>query len=302
VFARAHLDSIRSSPLTVGHPPGDAVTVDNWKDVSVGHVETAGQLTTDSALDGDGEEFVHSHLVASESGTIDRIIAKDLVEISCGYSLRIDPTPGVTDDGIEYDVVARGLINNHVALLESGKGRAGKDARILVDSKSDEESKMMDEKELLERMKKLETLVADAVSALEESKVALDKKDQEIGRLTAQVATLSERTVPNVDSVQAAIDLRDTARPMVGPKYSFQGKSERQIKLDAIGAVNSKIVIADDASDGFVDGVFQSLAADGRTKYDPPREDVTDAKEKTGARERFQARLRNEFPKDGDDK
>lgn len=52
-------------------------------------------------------------------------------DLSVGYNIQYDETPGVTPDGQRYDAVQRNIRPNHVAVVE--KGRAGT-ARVRLDS------------------------------------------------------------------------------------------------------------------------------------------------------------------------
>jgi hypothetical protein len=45
--------------------------------------------------------------------------------------MEVDWTPGITEDGEEFDGIQRNIQYNHVALVGEGEGRAGKDVRIL---------------------------------------------------------------------------------------------------------------------------------------------------------------------------
>ena len=48
-------------------------------------------------------------------------------ELSCGYNLRLDETPGVWE-GQPYDAIQRDIEINHLALVD--KARAGEQARL----------------------------------------------------------------------------------------------------------------------------------------------------------------------------
>lgn len=126
VFDRASMATLKSATVTVGHP--GLVTPANFRQVSVGHVEEEGRQ------DGD---FVAAPLRVNDAGTMADVRDKKLVELSCGYTCKLDATPG-TYKGQDYDVVQRGITYNHVALLPSGGGRAGADVRLRLDSNSNQ--------------------------------------------------------------------------------------------------------------------------------------------------------------------
>jgi hypothetical protein len=126
VFSPDHLDSLRGASVTIGHPIEGSVSPSNMRKLEVGVV---------SEVRRDGR-FVAANLSIRDAGAIARVERGELVEISCGYSCQIDPTPGVYE-GERYDQAQVSPIRvNHCALLGSGQGRAGRDVRLRFDSTS----------------------------------------------------------------------------------------------------------------------------------------------------------------------
>ena len=76
--------------------------------------------------------FVEVALVITDQKAIDAIQRGDAQEVSAGYRVDYDPTPGVTPDGQSYDGVQRNIRVNHIAVVP--KGRAGSQVRLLLDS------------------------------------------------------------------------------------------------------------------------------------------------------------------------
>ena len=76
--------------------------------------------------------FVEVALVITDQEAIDSIERGDTQEVSAGYRVDYDPTPGVTPTGESYDGIQRNIRVNHLAIVS--KGRAGKNARLLLDS------------------------------------------------------------------------------------------------------------------------------------------------------------------------
>jgi len=122
------LATLARKPVTDLHPD-DFVTSDNAAELAVGIVDPTVVWESDFA---DGYVKVR--------GTIQRASAIDSVddgrvELSCGYTARIDFTPGVWTDAAgvvhEYDSVQRDIEYNHLALVD--RGRAGKLARLRAD-------------------------------------------------------------------------------------------------------------------------------------------------------------------------
>ena len=76
--------------------------------------------------------FVEVALVITDQNAIDAVKRGDAQEVSAGYRVDYDPTPGVTPNGESYDGIQRNIKVNHIALVN--RGRAGREARLLLDS------------------------------------------------------------------------------------------------------------------------------------------------------------------------
>ena len=76
--------------------------------------------------------FVEVALVITDQDAIDAVQRGDAQEVSAGYRVDYDPTPGVTPKGESYDGIQRNIRVNHIAVVS--KGRAGREARLLLDS------------------------------------------------------------------------------------------------------------------------------------------------------------------------
>lgn len=126
------LASLRDAPVTIGHPPAEfyggsaMVTPQSYRELSVGHVSGAPIIEGDHVL---------AELVVMDAGAIARIDAGELVEISAGYRLRLEPTPGVFR-GERYDAIQRQRVYNHLALLPPGGGRAGPTVGLRLDGRA----------------------------------------------------------------------------------------------------------------------------------------------------------------------
>ena len=113
VFHKDAVASFENAPLTIGHV--NEVNPDNWGGCAVGHVIGAPKQ--------DGK-FLAAETQIMRADAIKRVESGELKELSCGYEVEIDPTPGVTTDGERYDAIQRSIRGNHVALLPAGAGRA----------------------------------------------------------------------------------------------------------------------------------------------------------------------------------
>lgn len=107
--------------VTLLHPPV-AVNSTNRKDYDKG---TSGSQV--NYTDG----FVSVALVVKDQDAIDTIERGDATEVSAGYRVDFDPTPGITPEGERYDGIQRNIRVNHIAIVP--KGRAGPEVRLLLD-------------------------------------------------------------------------------------------------------------------------------------------------------------------------
>jgi hypothetical protein len=115
------LTTFGMKPATWGHPP---VLLDsaNTKQFQIGY--SGSQVRYN-----DG--FVEVALVVTDQDAIEKIKRKDATEVSAGYKVDFDPTPGLTPEGEEYAGVQRNIRVNHIAIVP--RGRAGPEGRLLMD-------------------------------------------------------------------------------------------------------------------------------------------------------------------------
>lgn len=124
VYAADSLASLRSAPVTDGHP-AEPVNPENWKTLSIGHM----------AEDVRPERpFVSASALVQDAGAISKIEREELREMSCGYECELDETPGIWQ-GQHYDAIQREIRYNHVALGPKGWGRAGPSVALRLDEK-----------------------------------------------------------------------------------------------------------------------------------------------------------------------
>jgi hypothetical protein len=117
VFSKQTLKSFTSLDVTNDHPP-ELVDSENWKKYAVGH--TGEDVTRDG-------EFVRVPLILRDQATIDAVKTGKR-GLSFGYTCDVEPTPGRTKDGEEYDAVQTNMVGNHLAVVPLG--RAGSECRI----------------------------------------------------------------------------------------------------------------------------------------------------------------------------
>ncbi len=118
VFSTEAMESAKGVPIIITHDAG-YVNKDNAPDEEIGTV-------LDVYRDGD---YLRAHIVIHDT---DAMKSCGLKELSLGYNLDIDDTPGEYK-GEEYDCIQRNIRINHLALV--GEARAGDSARLNIDSK-----------------------------------------------------------------------------------------------------------------------------------------------------------------------
>lgn len=119
VFAPESLKSYRGKPVILTH---DAGTVDS-SNVQANHI---GTILTDGYRSG---ENVRAEIIIHDSDTM---LRSGLRELSLGYSLELEETPGEWN-GERYDAIQRNIRINHLALVH--EARAGEQARLNIDGR-----------------------------------------------------------------------------------------------------------------------------------------------------------------------
>lgn len=117
VFAEKSLASYKGKPIIVTHDAG-YVDTDNVKEESIGTILSGGYR--------DGDD-VRAEIIIHDTDSLKKYKMR---ELSCGYNLRLDETPGVWE-GQPYDAIQRDIEINHLALVD--KARAGEQARLNID-------------------------------------------------------------------------------------------------------------------------------------------------------------------------
>jgi uncharacterized protein len=115
------LASFAAKAITLEHPP---ILLDstNTKDYQIGFSGT--EVVYD-----DG--FVRAVMTITDKDAIERIMRGDAKEVSAGYRVNYDATPGVTDSGENYDGIQKEINGNHIAVVR--RGRAGPQVKLHLD-------------------------------------------------------------------------------------------------------------------------------------------------------------------------
>jgi len=123
VFDAESLATLQSAPVTDLAHHRSLIGPHNWKEAALGHAEN---IRSDA-------RYVEGELVINDAATATDVENAKLSDISCGYECKLDFTPGVFE-GERYDAIQRAIRYNHVAVLPKGRGRAGTDVGVRLDS------------------------------------------------------------------------------------------------------------------------------------------------------------------------
>jgi hypothetical protein len=115
------LASFAGKAVTFEHPPALLDSV-NTKDYQIGFSGT--EVVYDNG-------FVRAVMTITDKDAIERIMRGDAKEVSAGYRVQFDPTPGVADNGEHYDGIQRMIDGNHIAVVR--RGRAGPQVKLHLD-------------------------------------------------------------------------------------------------------------------------------------------------------------------------
>lgn len=129
VFHEDSLATLRGCTVTEGHPK-QMVDPSNFQELSLGHVG-------DNVRGDDAKSHVLADVIVNAGDAVARIDDQSredsLKEISCGYTLDVDATPG-TFNGARYDQIQRNIRYNHTGLGVEGWARQGSSVALRLDS------------------------------------------------------------------------------------------------------------------------------------------------------------------------
>ncbi len=259
----SHVDSLatlRNAPVTLNHPPGK-VTRKNYRQYAAGQLDGAARMD---------DTHVVGELVIQADDALSAVETGRAREVSCGYTCKIDPTPGVTASGERYDVIQREIRYNHAAIVP--KGRAGSSVALRLDSAGDslipdtedatKETNTMDltklTQELAETKAKLavESGRADkAEGDFKAEKARADKAEGEnaVNKARADAADLAEKT--RADAAELASVSAVAVKAI--KDFKADGKTVAQIKAEVVASKFPELKL--DAAQ--LDGAFLAASA-----------------------------------------
>lgn len=196
VWDNESIKSMALIPVTNGHPRERMVTPKNFKHLAIGY--------TGETINKD-DEFVMANFVITDQDGIDAVVKFGRKELSLGYLVDLDETPGEYE-GEKYDAIQTNIRYNHLAIVD--KARAGKEARIALDSFDAVEIKNEDKN-------------------MSKRKVKIDNEEMEVEESVASYVERLERDLKNLTDERARVEseiamIRDKLEKTQGERDSFK--------------------------------------------------------------------------------
>lgn len=271
LFSDDTINSLEGKPVTLGHPPVDSVTGDNWKQYAVGSIShvrkgeghTAGCLVAD--------------LMIFEPKAIEAVFNGVAKELSCGFKSNvIDQGGGI---GIETN-----FLGNHVALVPQGKGGATCSLKDSVITKEDTDMAFFKKDaapadvnaQILQQLQAMsERLAALEKSAQAQSPAPATNADAEGAKQPEPNAAqtpvpdnkAAETPAPTPDDKKADDDMPPAANPLAGIDPAVLGAAILQALTDA-KADKKADVKPDDKADACKKDEGKKDAKPAETKLD----------------------------------
>ena len=278
VFDPESLASYKGKPIIITHDAG-MVTKDNVQKFQIGTILTEGYR---SGEDVRAEIVIHNTDAMKDCG---------LKELSLGYSLDLDETPGVWN-GQHYDAIQRNIRINHLALVR--EARAGDQARLNIDGR-DAETTLKGGKVMKKTPKNAR---ADGVLSPEELQKAIEEYKARRAAKQAAVTDGDEPVKEGTPAVEpaATVDGESAVAPAGQEKPSIEDQvaeiKENRDRRDAEGEPEdietAKTLIADQDDDiGILCDIIDTLLAqkefdEGEPTQEPAQEPAVKAADGEG--------------------
>ena len=223
VFKQESMDSLLGKSITFLHP-SEMIDTKNVKKYEVGTV--IGPVTR-------VDNFIKARMLFKDPDTIAYIerskTMKEDVKLSAGY-YNVDDIVAGEHEGEKYDRIQREISYNHVALV--AEGRAGKEARIVLDHKVNGNNGGTSMK------KKLLAVKCDGVVDLPELNIDTDKPEEIVTATSARLDAVTEAlTKQGVVITEQKKTIAEMQTKMDADKAE---KAELQKKLDAALDINGE--------------------------------------------------------------
>jgi len=235
VFHADSLASLRGKPVTDGHP--GKVDSKNFRQHVIGTMLSEGRR--------DGNNMV-GDLIIYDTTSVDA----GNKELSLGYELELDETPGISPEGERYDAVQRKLRYNHNAVVK--RGRAGV-ARLNLDA-ADAVTKTEEEHDM--NMVKIRLDSGLSYDAAPEVANELERLRAEVKTATAKADTEAARA----DTEKARADKAEAG--IAKAREDAHGAALARVKLEAAATQHKVEFKADTADRALREGVIKAIRGD----------------------------------------
>lgn len=315
VFNADSLKSFAGKPVTDEHP-GEPVTAKNAKRLSVGTMQGEGRQ--------DGDNVV-APIIVHDGEMIDKILKGGKRELSLGYRVNLEETPGVWN-GQEYDAIQRNIRVNHLAIVprgRAGNARLNLDRHDAVSFNPEEEISMPTDNlgrirldsgleyqaapEVVVAFEKMRSDNAELTGKLQEAGVKVQALEGERDTLKSRVdafpAELEKCRADALEKARAEIKARAELEKVAETfKVDSAGKTDREVKELVIRSVRADADLTG-KSDEYVNAAFDltvSLKNDAamaaQRQAGAPRNDGSD-KPESGTYKSFMSQLGNKEQK-----
>lgn len=260
-FKADSLASFLGKPITIGHKA--FVTAGNAAQVApVGSVLSEGRQ--------DGNNIIADIVIYN--------LDTNARELSCGYTLDLDETPGTTPEGEHYDAIQRNIRVNHIAIVP--KGRAGV-ARLNMDGEQVLEEEQKEEQKMAEMTKvrldsgieydcapevkvaieKMNKDSADAKKAYDTLQAKFDALEAELAKEKEGRKADAEKAKANFDeAIKARVELLKVAE--AHKVANADSMTDTEIKTAVIKAVRGDAINLDGKSADYIEAAFDMAKAD----------------------------------------
>ena len=265
-FKADSLASLMGKPITIGHKA--FVTAGNAAKVApVGSVLSAGRQ--------DGNA-IRADIVIYNLDT-------DARELSCGYSLNLDETPGITPEGEHYDAIQRNIVYNHVALVPQGRAgiaRLNMDGSQIIDDERNENDMAEMTKirldsgieyecapEVKVEIEKMRKDSAEAQKEFDKLQAKYDALDAELKKEKEGRKSDAEKAKANFDeAVKARVELLKVAE--AHKVENADSMTDTEIKTAVIKAVRGDSINLDGKSADYIEAAYDMAKADVKQHED----------------------------------
>lgn len=267
-FKADSLASLQGKPITIGHKA--YVTAGNAAQVApIGSVLSAGRQDGDT---------IRADIVIYNLDTSAR-------ELSCGYTLDLDETPGTTPEGEHYDAVQRNIVYNHLAVCSRGRAgiaRLNMDGSQMIDEENPKEDKRMVEMTKIRLDSGIEYECAPEVKVeiekmrkdSAEAKKEFDKLQAKFDALGAELAKEQEGRKADAEKAKANFDEAIKARVellKVAEAHKVantDSMTDTEIKTAVIKAVRGDAINLDGKSADYIEAAYDMAKADVKQRED----------------------------------